>query len=54
MSYIAAYLPLVYRNLFNTIVGPMRVKALQSGGDVFDLKAILGLSTSDTNTNTNK
>lgn len=46
-TYVAAYLPPVYRFVFNNLVGPMRVKALQVGGDVFDVKAILGLSSTE-------
>ena len=40
MTYIAQYLPTVNTMLFTKVLGPARVRILQTGGNVYDIKAM--------------
>ena len=41
ITYLNTYLPYTMRLIFKHLIGPGRVKALESGGDIYDLKALL-------------
>jgi dehydrogenase/reductase SDR family member 7 len=41
MAYVTQYLPYVSKLLFTKILGPARVKALQGGQNIYDLKTLL-------------
>lgn len=43
LTYIAQYMPYLNNLLFTKIIGPGRVKVVQSGGHGYDFKAIVGL-----------
>jgi dehydrogenase/reductase SDR family member 7 len=43
IAYMAEYLPFVSRQLMKRVIGPGRVKALETGGNIYDLKTILGI-----------
>jgi dehydrogenase/reductase SDR family protein 7 len=40
MTYVAQYAPTVSNTLFARVLGPARVRILQSGGNVYDVKAM--------------
>jgi dehydrogenase/reductase SDR family protein 7 len=40
MTYITQYFPTLSQLLFSRVLGPARVRALQNGGDVYDIKAM--------------
>lgn len=41
-TYLSTYAPGIFRQLYKRVVGPGRVKALVGGGDVYDVKSLLG------------
>lgn len=41
ITYLNTYFPFTSRQFFKHLIGPGRVRALETGGDVYDLKAIL-------------
>lgn len=41
LTYINVYTPYLGRLLFKKVIGPSRVRAMQSGGDVYDVRSIM-------------
>ena len=43
ITYIASYMPWVYRQLNVHLIGAMRVKAITDGSDLYNVRSLLGV-----------